>query len=373
MINEKYDGKKLGFGLMRLPMKSNTEVDIDEVIKMADLFMKEGFNYFDTAHGYLDGLSEKAFKVAVADRYDRESYILTNKLTGDYWREESDIEPLFESQLAACGVSYFDNYLMHAQNARLHERYLKNGAYKVCKKLKEEGKIKHLGISFHDTSDVLEKILTDCPEIELVQIQFNYYDYDNDTIQSKKCLDVCIKHNKDVLIMEPVKGGGLVNLLDDAKKVLNDLGDNNSVASYAIRFAASQDNVYKVLSGMSSLEQMQDNLSYMKDFKKITDKENEAISMVREILKNRDKIECTNCRYCVAGCPKKILIPDIFKSYNEYMEFNYWASNYIYENAIKENGKPSDCIKCGKCEMTCPQKLPVRSYLGKINEEYSKK
>ena len=257
--------KMLGFGCMRLPMKK-MEVDYDEFNKMIDYYLDNGFNYFDTAHGYINGKSEIAIGECLSKRYDRSKFILTNKLTDSYFRKEEDIVPFFNKQLEACGVDYFDYYLMHAQNRENYKHFMKCNAYNVAKKLKEEGKIKHLGISFHDTSDILENILKEHDEIEIVQIQFNYADYLSASVQSKKVYEVCRKFNKPILVMEPVKGGGLVNLPEEAKEMYDDLKQDYSYASYAIRFAASFDGMYKVLSGMSNFEQLKDNVDYMKDF-----------------------------------------------------------------------------------------------------------
>ncbi|MBQ3640790.1 aldo/keto reductase, partial [bacterium] len=227
-----------GFGCMRLPMKGS-EVDIVQFKDMVDYFINNGFNYFDTAHGYIDGKSEKAIKVAISDRYSRDRFLLTNKLTEPYFNKEEDIRPFFNSQLELCGVEYFDFYLMHAQNAANFEKFKKCRAYETAFDLKKEGKIKHVGISFHDKSEVLDNILTTYPEIEIVQIQFNYVDYDDASVQSRKCYDVCRKHGKPMIVMEPVKGGSLVNLPEKAQKVYDELGTGASNASYAIRFAAS--------------------------------------------------------------------------------------------------------------------------------------
>ena len=362
---------KLGFGCMRLPMKDE-KVDYDEFNKMIDYYMDNGFNYFDTAHGYIDGLSEKAIGDCLAPRYKREDYILTNKLTGDYFKSEEDIRPLFEEQLKACGVEYFDYYLMHALDRKKYEHFKKCNAFEVAQQLKEEGKVKHVGISFHDTPDILEMILKDHPEIEIVQIQLNYIDYEIAGVQSRECYEICRKYNKPVLVMEPVKGGGLVRLPEKAKKVFDSInkGKNLSYASYAIRFAASLDGVYQVLSGMSNLEQMEDNVSFMKDFTPLNEEEYKAIDKVVEILKEAGGIPCTACRYCVAGCPMKISIPDLFSCYNAKKQFNDWNSKMYYEIHTRENGKASDCIKCGMCEQSCPQHLPIRELLEEVAKEF---
>ena len=365
--------KKLGFRCMRLPMKDN-EVDYEEFNKMIDFYMENGFNYFDTAHGYIGGKSETAIRDCLAKRYKREDFILTNKLTKPYFNKKEDIIPFFESQLKLCGVEYFDYYLMHAQDRDTYKHFMKTDAYEVAKELKKSGKIKHIGISFHDTADVLDMILSEHPEIEIVQIQFNYIDYESSGVQSKKCYEVCRKYNKPILIMEPVKGGGLVRLPENAKEVFDsiNIGKNLSYASYAIRFAASFEGVYKVLSGMSDLEQMKDNISYMKDFVPLNEEENDAIDKVRDILNDLGGIACTACRYCVDGCPKKILIPDLFSCYNAKKQFNDWNSGMYYDIHTRENGKASDCIKCGKCERICPQHLKIRELLETVADTFEK-
>lgn len=250
--------KNFGFGCMRLPMK-NGEVDTEQTCKMVDAFLDNGFNYFDTAHGYISGKSELAIKDCLTSRYPRDRYILTDKLTNFFFKKQEDIRPLFESQLAACGVEYFDFYLMHAQSAANFEHFKKCRAYETALELKAEGKIRHFGISFHDTAEVLEQILTEYPQIEVVQTQFNYVDYDDPAVQSRKCYEMCRKFHKPVIVMEPVKGGNLVNLPEKAKGILEEL-HGGSPASYAIRYAAGFDGMMMVLSGMSSMEQMEDNM-----------------------------------------------------------------------------------------------------------------
>ena len=353
--------KNFGFGCMRLKMTKD-KVDMKEFNKMVDYFIDNGFNYFDTAHVYLNGQSELALKEGLVKRYPRDKYLIADKLSSSNFEKEEDLESLFQNQLECVGVDYFDFYLMHAQDRNKYEKYTKTHAYEFGLKKKQEGRIKHLGISFHDSADILEKILKDHPEIEFVQIQFNYADFDNPVVQSKKCYDVCVKYNKPVIVMEPVRGGDLVNLPKSADKIFKEL-KGGSNASYAIRFAASYENVFMVLSGMSNFEQMKDNLSYMKEFVPINEKERNAIAKVVAIYNNLDIIQCTSCRYCVSGCPKNIPIPDIFTCLNAKIAFNERSAPYYYDNHTKDKGKAKDCIKCGKCEQICPQKIQIRHYL----------
>ena len=364
--------KNFGFGCMRLPMKGE-DVDIEETCRMVDEFLASGFNYFDTAHGYIQGKSETALKACLTSRYPRERYLLTNKLTSFFFKKEEDIRPLFESQLKACGVDYFDLYLMHAQGKENYPLFKACHAYETAFELKKEGKVKHVGISFHDRAEVLEEILTDYPEIEVVQIQFNYLDYEDPAVQSRACYEVCRKFHKPIIVMEPVKGGSLVNLPEDAKAVLDEL-HGGSPASYAIRFAAGFPGMIMVLSGMSNLEQMKDNLSYMKDFQPLKENELAAIKKVQEIFKSLNLIPCTACRYCTDGCPKHISIPDLFATMNIKQLYHDWNADYYYNVVHTTQGrKASDCIKCGKCEKACPQHLPIRKLLADVAAEFEKK
>ena len=362
---------KFGFGCMRLPMKDG-QVDNAEFSRMVDAFLENGFNYFDTAHGYLGGKSETALRDSLTSRYPRESYILTDKLTNFFFKKEEDIRPLFESQLEACGLEYFDFYLMHAQNAENFDFFKRCRAYETALELKAEGKFKHFGISFHDKADVLEQILTEYPQIEVVQIQFNYVDYDDPAVESGKVYEVCRKHGKPVIVMEPVKGGNLANLPEDAATVLNAL-NGGSPATYAMRYAAGFENNIMVLSGMSNMAQMEDNISVMKDFQPLSETEQAAIEQVRGIFHSKNLIPCTSCRYCTAGCPKQILIPDLFACMNAKKVFNNWNTDYYYNQVYTtKNGKASDCIKCGKCEHACPQHLNIRELLVEVANEFDK-
>ena len=364
-----------GFGCMRLPQQKGGAIDYDEFCRMADAFIAAGFNYFDTAHGYHGGKSETAIADCVSKRFDRSQFLLTNKLTDPFFHKQEDIRPFFEQQLAWCKVDYFDFYLMHAQDRNNYKKFQQCKAYEAAWQLKEEGKIRHLGISFHDKHEVLDMILTEHPEVEVVQIQFNYADYETDTVESRKVYEVCAKHQKPVIVMEPVKGGSLVNLPSQANQILRDL-HGGSNASYAMRFAGSFPMMSVVLSGMSNLEQMEDNILTMQDFKPLDEREKEAVQKVCDIINKKNLIPCTSCRYCIeeSTCPKGILIPELFSAQNQHDTFHNWNTNFYYDAVLTggSRGKASDCIECGKCEKVCPQHLPIRELLKTVAKTFEK-
>lgn len=353
--------KNFGFGFMRLPM-TGEDVDIPQTKAMVDAFLKNGFNYFDTAHGYIGGKSELALRECLTSRYPRESYVLTNKLSGNYFNTQEEIRPLFQQQLDACGVEYFDFYLMHAQSAQRFQQYKQLRAYETALELKAEGKIRHLGISFHDKAQVLDQILTEYPQVEVVQIQFNYVDFEDPKVESRKCYEVCRKHGKPIIVMEPVKGGSLVNLPETAQRIFDRL-NGGSYASYAIRFAAGFEGMMMVLSGMSSLAQLEDNVGFMGDFTPLNAAERDAVDKVCAIFRNQGLIPCTNCRYCTEVCPQAIAIPDLFACLN--------GKRQSQEADIRtiNGGMPSDCVRCGRCEEICPQQLNIRELLTVVAAE----
>ncbi len=359
---EKIKGQ-LGFGCMRLPML-DTEVDKDGFNQMIDAYIDAGFNYFDTAHGYIGGKSETAIRDCLSARYDREQFVLANKIS--YWcfEKEEDVAPLFESQLELCGVDYFDFYLFHCLNREGYPKHKRCNTFDTIKRFKEEGKIKHIGMSFHDTAEYLDLILTEQPYIEFVQLQFNYFDYDDPTVQSRACYDVAVKHGKKVIVMEPVKGGALVNLPTDAKEALSVLGEG-SEASFALRYAASFPEVFMVLSGMGNMDMINDNINTFTDFTPIAESELEVFDTVRKIIRKTKQIPCTRCNYCADVCPSKVSISELFAIYNDLMGARVSRSETKARlTPYREN--ISSCIKCGKCETTCPQSINIREILEKI-------
>ncbi len=363
--------KKFGFGLMRLPLLNGDDqksIDIEHVKKMADKFLKAGFTYFDTAACYHDGASETAFCKAVSSRYPREAYSITDKLS--LWMVEGNkFEEFFSSQLERLGVDYLDYYLLHAINKNGYKEAVEKGAIEFMKKLKEDGRVKHIGFSFHDRADVLDEILKNEPEMEIVQLQLNYLDWEDENVQSRLCYETAKKYNKPVLVMEPVKGGSLANVRGDIRRMFENANDKMSVASWAIRFAATLDGVVTVLSGMSCEEQVNDNLGYMENFEKLTDSEVAMVLQAADMMRSDVLVPCTACRYCVPECPMGIEIPEYFKAYNMMKTDGKDKAKEKFEEIAEAGSKPSDCVKCGACEAVCPQKIKIRDFLCDVTEE----
>lgn len=360
-----------GFGMMRLPMLDDKTVDVAKVSEMADSFIGAGFNYFDTAHGYLDGLSELAVKAAVSSRYDRSKYLITDKLTADYFDTKESARAFFMSQLEACGVDYFDFYLIHSVNRWNYDKFRDCGCFELVRELKAEGLIRHAGLSFHDTAEMLDSIITDYPWLECIQLQVNYLDYNSEAIQSGRCVEVCCKHEKPIIVMEPIKGGMLARLPEKAKYIV-DKRTNKTPAELALSFAAGCDNVYMTLSGMNSVSDMNENIGVMKDFHKLNGEEISIIEDVLAVFNEMSMIQCTGCRYCVAGCPMSIDIPALFSCMNIHSIEKGWNSEYYYERSIAGKGKARDCIECGACEESCPQHLPIREHLKTVAKTFKK-
>lgn len=362
--------QKLGFGLMRLPVKGKipTMIDIAQVEKMIDLFIQRGFTYFDTAYIYHGMRSEPAARKALVERYDRSAFTLATKLpmVPVLLRSYDDQVKLFEKQLEKCGVDFFDYYLIHSLTSRNIDLANRLSAFDFVQREKDKGRMKNIGFSFHDKADLLDKILTEHPEVDFVQLQINYLDWENEGIQSCKCYETAVKHNKKVIVMEPVKGGTLANVPAGAQKLFSGYNPGASAASWAIRYAASLENVLTVLSGMSTMAQVEDNTAYMSDFKPLNGDERAIIADALKIIKGTVNIPCTACGYCIDGCPKKIAIPDYFALYNarnSSKKHSFSTKHIYYKNLTRKGGKPSDCIGCRQCESICPQHLDITGYL----------
>lgn len=379
MIN--FGDKKFGFGLMRLPLTNpddGASINMEETKKMVDSFMENGFCYFDTAWMYCDFNSENAARECLVERYPRNEFLLADKLHSGFFNSIEQRDKVFSDQLGKCGVDFFDFYLLHDVGKDSLKHYEKYDCFSWMKELKEMGRVKHIGFSYHDDPELLEEILTNHPEVEFVQLQINYIDWDSPGIQSKKCLEVARKHNKPVIVMEPVKGGTLAKLPEAAETMLKDYDDKLSIPSWAVRFAASQEGVAMVLSGMRDLEQMNDNISYMKDFKPLSNEEENLLLAAVDIINESIAIACTACEYCIDGngCPMNIPIPRYFNLYNlelqETSEKGWTPQGEYYDRIIQSGdyGKASDCIECEHCVHVCPQHLTVVDYLKDVAEKF---
>ena len=356
--------KKLGFGLMRLPLVNpddQTSIDIEQFKAMADRFIERGFTYFDTAYPYHGGKSEEALREAVVKRYPREAFTVTSKMPVWAIKEEGDLERVFNEQLERCGVDYFDYYWLHALNRERVGVMDEMDGWGFIARQRDEGKIRHIGFSFHDDSALLAEILEKHPEMEYVQLQINYLDWESPAIESKACYEQCEKHSKQVIVMEPVKGGSLARVPEAIERLFKDYDPDASPASWAIRYCASLPNVMMVLSGMSNMEQIEDNTSYMQDFQPLNDEEQAIIAQATEVIRDSIAIHCTACHYCSEGCPQQIAIPEYFSLYNTLQQFPEQRGNskLYYDLVAKSHGKASECLECGQCEAQCPQHIDI--------------
>jgi predicted aldo/keto reductase-like oxidoreductase len=362
---------------MRLPRIDPddwTKVDMDATREMIDRFMAEDFSYFDTAYVYHGASSERLFGELIAKRYPRDAFTITTKMpvfNADYVKSEEDYQRIFKEQLERCQVNYFDYYFLHGIGKNRLDDIERLRGFEFMQQKKAEGKIRHIGFSYHDDAETLEQILTDHPETELVQLQLNYIDWNDESVQAQRCYEVCVKHGVKVAVMEPLKGGALTRLPEAAADILKEANPNVSLASWGIRFAASLDNVMVVLSGMSDMEQMEDNIGYMRDFEPLTGEETETINKTVNIIRDSIAVPCTACRYCTSGCPKNIAIPEYIALYNNQKQFGLLpglASNYL--NLTVKYGKPDDCIGCNQCEENCPQHLSVQKNLKMVAKTF---
>ncbi len=361
---------RFGFGAMRLPMKG-TEPDYDTINELFDAFLDAGLNYFDTAHVYLGGKSEIALRECLVKRHPRESFFLVDKLTHDTFKDPASIRKTFQDELDACGVDYFDIILAHAVDRIHYPMYVHQGVFEVAQDLVAEGRARHFGISFHDSPELLEQILDEQPEIECVQLQINYEDWESPSIQSRRLYEICTERNIPVIVMEPCKGGVLVNLPEAAQKIVDEMDNPEKLsnAGLALRFCATWPNVCMVLSGMNTMEQVEDNVRSMGgDPAPLSEAQLGSLQQVHESFQTLGMIACTACHYCTDGCPRHIQIPELFADYNSKKVFGGWNAGYYYNHVHTGNGhgKASDCIRCRKCERECPQSLPITDLLKEV-------
>ena len=360
---------KLGFGLMRLPEKDG-QIDLGQVSRMVDLYMESGMNYFDTAYVYHGGKSEVAAREALVKRYPRDSFMLATKLPAWEIHKDSDVDRIFQEQLERAGVDYFDFYLLHSiEDGSNYDTYVKYDCFRWAMRMKEEGRIRHFGFSFHGSPELLEEIVDSHPEVEFVQIQLNYLDRTNPVVRSQQLYDILHKRNIPIIVMEPVRGGMLANPIPEAAARFAEARPDKSAASWALRFVGSLPGVMTILSGMSSEEQMKDNIGTFTTFEPLSDEEMGIVNEVTEMILSVPQIGCTACKYCVDGCPMGISIPDIFRAVNTLRRYpDDWRSKNFYQGLTGRSGKASDCIACGQCEGVCPQHLPIIDLMKEASE-----
>lgn len=365
--------KKLGFGLMRLPCNGD-KVDLEKSGEMIDYFLDQGYTYLDTAYPYHGGQSEEAVKPLVSKKHPRDSYTMATKMPIWLCDSEADMQKYFDIQLERTGLEYFDFYLLHAMSVERVEKADRIGAWDFMKSLKERGLVRHIGFSFHDSAELLDKILTGHPEMEFVQLQINYADWESDNVQSRLCYEVARKHDKPIIIMEPIKGGSLTELTPPARQILADANPDRTPADWALRFVASLDGVMAVLSGMSTMEQMEQNINLFDSIEPLTDADKQVLWSVVDELNKADTVPCTACGYCVESCPKDIQTPDMIRLYNNYKLYNYLPSLATsYSVILREHpSRAQDCIECGSCDAICPQGIAVMDTLKEIADLFDK-
>lgn len=364
---------RLGFGFLRLPHidpDDNNDVDLETTAEMVDLFLQRGFRYFDTAYTYLNGMSETFLRKTLVERHPRESFLIATKLPCGILKSGKTAEAIFEEQLHRCGVDYFDVYLLHGLDGEDAAYAEERGCFDFLQEMKRQGKVRYTGFSFHDTADVLDHILTRHPEMDVVQIQLNYLDWDNSIIQSGACYEVCRKHGKPIIVMEPVKGGTLANVPEEVTRLF----EGEAPAHRAIRFAASQEGVALVLSGMSSVDQIEENTLFMGSFTPLTNAETIVLREAAERIRNSVATPCTACAYCTRVCPIGIPIPRYFSLYNE-RERDGWQVNTEgrYADIIRTHPGADRCIGCRKCEEECPQKIDISGFMKCVSEAFDHK
>ncbi len=362
--------KKLGFGLMRLPLLDQNDkgsLDLETVKKMVDAFLERGFTYFDTAYMYCDGKSESAVKEVLTKRYPRSSFSVTSKLPSYPLKELADRDRIFDEQRLKTGLDYFDVYLLHNISEKTVDAFEKFDCFAWIKEKKTGGLAKKIGFSFHGGPQLLDRVLREHPEFDFVQLQINYLDWESESVQSRACYEVAVKHNKKIIIMEPVKGGALANVPDAVKTMFQAADPSMSISSWAIRFAAGLPNVAMVLSGMSDMQQILDNTDYMMDFVPLNESQSQMVHFAADIIRGNIPIACTGCAYCTVKCPRNIAIPQYFSLYNQHKQGKQIQK--AYQDVASEYGVPGDCVGCRQCEDICPQNLPIRELLQHIQGE----
>ncbi len=370
--------KKLGFGMMRLPIadpKDQSAVQLDQVCRLADAFLDRGFTYFDTAYFYHGGQSEHIVRQAVVQRHSRDSFLLADKLPILHLKGKTveDQARIFDEQLKKCGVDYFDYYLLHCLDRNSYEVAQALDTFAFLMGKKAEGRLRHLGFSFHDRWELLDRILTEHPEVEFVQLQLNYLDWEDGTVQSRLCYETAVRHGKKVIVMEPVRGGRLAKLPEEAEALLRRAHPDWSIASWAIRFAASQEHVMMVLSGMSDMAQVLDNTAVMAAPVPLTGEETDLLARCAEIIARSPVIPCTACRYCVEACPQAIPIPDYFALFNRMqtdLRKGLEPDRAAWGKLGESGGRPKDCLACGRCADACPQHIQVKNWVARMVDPF---